>query len=594
MPTIQFKGKNIIWNHHLSVPYHTLEEIEELHFQPEKADLPDGKAGGNIIVEGDNLIALKALLPQYAGKVKCIYIDPPYNTGNENGIWVYNDNVNSPLINQWLGQEVGEDDLLKHDKWLCMMTPRLRLLRDLLTDDGVIIISIDDYEADHLKVIMGEIFGASNFIGLLPTIMNLKGNQDEFGFAGTHEYTLVYAKDKSLCTIGEFEIEDEGLEDWEEDGYGYFKKGANLKATGQNGPREKRQNLYYPLLYKDEKIHNISIEEYDPIYNKETKAFNDDYVNELKAKYEELGYTFILPISDGQKMSWRWQLSKMISEPHNIIVSESDDGFAIYKKQRSSLGEIPTKKPKSTFYKPEYSSGNGTNQLKDLFGDKVFPNPKPPQLIEDFILLASDEGDIVLDSFAGSGTTGHAICQLAKEGHGKRQFILDQMTEASDSAPDKNIAKDITRERNKLAIEKYDYDTGFKYYRVGNAIDPDAMLDGELPDYAAFAKYVYYLGTGEHLATVDKIDQSTHFVGTHGPKNFYLIYEQDFDTLSRLALNLHIAEEIIAHSQACPADSGRKRIVVYAPACFLDNEYLEEKQIEYVSIPYNLFSTSEE
>src|SRR5690554_3736954 len=154
MPTIQFKGKNIIWNHHLSVPYHTLEEVPELHFQADKAN-------GNLIVEGDNLIALKALLPEYAGKVNCIYIDPPYNTGDDNGSgkgWIYNDNVNSPLIQEWLKKEVGSDDLAKHDKWLCMMVPRLILLHDLLDNDGVILISINyKYEHANLKMICNEI-----------------------------------------------------------------------------------------------------------------------------------------------------------------------------------------------------------------------------------------------------------------------------------------------------------------------------------------------------------------------------------------------------------------------------------------------------
>lgn len=155
MPTLQFKGKNAIWNHHLSVPYHTLESETSLDFQPEKGS-------GNFIVEGDNLLALKALLPQYAGKIKCIYIDPPYNTGNEN--WVYNDNVNSPLIQEWLGKEVGRDDLTRHDKWLCMMVPRLKLLRELLSDDGVIFVSIDDEEQHNLRLIIDEIFGLDNFI----------------------------------------------------------------------------------------------------------------------------------------------------------------------------------------------------------------------------------------------------------------------------------------------------------------------------------------------------------------------------------------------------------------------------------------------
>jgi adenine-specific DNA-methyltransferase len=131
MPTLQFKGKNIIWNHHLGVPFHTLDEVPELHYKPEKTN-------GNMIIEGDNLIALKALLPQFTGKIKCIYIDPPYNTGNEG--WIYNDKTNSPLIKDWLGKQVGIDDLTKHDKWLCMMSPRLKLLRDLLSDDGAVFI----------------------------------------------------------------------------------------------------------------------------------------------------------------------------------------------------------------------------------------------------------------------------------------------------------------------------------------------------------------------------------------------------------------------------------------------------------------------
>ncbi len=255
-------------------------------------------------------------------------------------------------------------------------------------------------------------------------------------------------------------------------------------------------------------------------------------------------------------------------------------------------GKIYSRKDRSVINPPTVirsiaSTKTGTAELKSLFGKEVFDFPKSTKLLKEIFNYALKENDIILDSFAGSGTTMHAVNELNTEDGGNRKCILVQMTEESEQEPNKNIAKDITRERNKLAIEKYGYDTGFKYYRVGNAIDPDAMLDGELPNYAEFAKYVYYLGTGEHLADAGKIEQATHFVGTHGPKNFYLIYEQDFDTLSRLALNLHIAEEIIAHSQG-------KRIVVYAPACFLDNEYLEEKQIEYVSIPYNLFEKSEE
>ena len=155
MPTLGFKGRSIIWNHHLGIPYHALEEVSSLHYRPEAGS-------GHVIVEGDNLLALKALLPRYSGRVKCIYIDPPYNTGNEG--WAYNDKVNSPMIKEWLGRTVDKEDLTRHDKWLCMMVPRLRLLRELLRDDGVIFISIDDNEVHNLRTVMDEIFGEENFV----------------------------------------------------------------------------------------------------------------------------------------------------------------------------------------------------------------------------------------------------------------------------------------------------------------------------------------------------------------------------------------------------------------------------------------------
>lgn len=192
MPTLQFKGKNIIWNHHLSVPYHTLEEVSKLHFQPDKSN-------GNLIIEGDNLLALKALLPMYTGKVKVVCIDPPYNTGNEG--WVYNDNANSPLIKDWLGKEVGKDDLTRHDKWLCMMTPRLKLLRELLADDGVIFINIDDSEQHSLRQLMDELFGEENFITNVIWQKKYTQINDAEIFSENHDFILVYAKQKTCFEL---------------------------------------------------------------------------------------------------------------------------------------------------------------------------------------------------------------------------------------------------------------------------------------------------------------------------------------------------------------------------------------------------------
>ena len=296
-----------------------------------------------------------------------------------------------------------------------MMYPRLRLARNLLTDDGVIFISIDDYEVTNLKKLCDEVFGNDNFIGELPTIMNLKGNNDEFGFAGTHEYTIVYAKSKKICNLYHFPIEDETIEDWSEDEYGYYKQGANLKATGVNAPRIKRPNLYFPVFI-----------------DKNNKAYVTE--NDLPLQVSDAK---IFPITDGQEMSWRWEKKKFHNEAYNIIVNNNNGNYSIYKKQRPALGDIPTKKPKSTLYKPEYSSGNGTSQIKELFGSKVFANPKPLDLIKDFIHIGiGNNEEYVLDFFSGSATTANSIMNINNNDSGKRKYICVQLQEPLDNNND--------------------------------------------------------------------------------------------------------------------------------------------------------------
>ncbi len=537
MPTLQFKGKNIIWNHHLSVPYHTLEEVEELHFQAEKSN-------GNLIIEGDNLIALKALLPEYAGKVKCIYIDPPYNTGNEG--WVYNDKVNSPLINNWLGKTVGTDDLTRHDKWLCMMTPRLKMLRDLLSDDGAIYISTDKIEYSSIKILLDEIFGETNFVGTLIWRKKEGGGQADQFFATEHEYITVYRKTENFKWLDE-EIEADDSEFSYEDELGKYKT-VKLAKWGNTSRKEDRPKMHFPIFSEDGKKH--------------------------------------IPIApDGNLGRWRVGKKRMaILEAENLIeFKENRNGNIIpYEKVYFENGDLKTIKQRSIIYEIA-NTGDGTKILTELFGAKdVFENPKPVELINWILTYNTKEDDIILDSFAGTGTTMHAVNELNKEDGGNRKCILVQMKEDTDIEPNKNICEQVTRERNKLAIEKLGYESGFKYLKVGTAIDPEKMLDGQLPTYEQFAKYIYYLGTGEHLADAININDKNHFVGNHGAKAFYLIYEQDVETLTRLALNLSIAEDIVKNSP-------NKRRVIYAPACFLDSDYMEEKQIEFVSIPYNLF-----
>ena len=295
MPTLQFKGKNIIWNHHLSVPYHTLEEVENLHFQPEKSN-------GNLIIEGDNLIALKALLPEYAGKVKCIYIDPPYNTGNEG--WVYNDNVNSPLINEWLGKAVGTDDLTRHDKWLCMMTPRLFLLRDLLANDGVIFISIDDNALTYLRVLCDEIFGQHNFVAVLPRITK-KAGKTTGSIAKNNDYILVYKKDENL-ELADIEVDEDNYELEDE----YFLSRGHYKLS---------QTLDYGSI------------QYSPSLDYEIELDGFIFIPGGVTKEEMEKRQIRNPKSD---WCWRWspKLFKFGLENGFVEVKETKNGKRIYTK----------------------------------------------------------------------------------------------------------------------------------------------------------------------------------------------------------------------------------------------------------------------
>lgn len=412
------------------------EKIDELlstHIPilAEEPDLAINNGGEqNFLIEGDNLAALQLLEKTHKGKIDVIYIDPPYNTGNKD--FIYDDDY------------VEKEDEFRHSKWCSFIKKRLSIAKNLLKENGLIFISIDDNEQVDLRIICDEIFGDNNYIANLPTIMNLKGNQDEYGFAGTHEYTIVYAKNKNIGEIGLFKIDedDEEFSQWEKDEIGYFKKGANLKSTGVNAPREKRPNLFFPIFISPNGLFSV----------------DEELENSTK----------IYPITDGKEMSWRWGKEKFRKEQHNVIISQENGKFAIYKKQRPTIGDLPTKKPKSLFYKPEYSSGNGTAQLKDIFREKVFNNPKPVDLIIDFLRISSSPSSTILDFFAGSGTTGHAVLKLNAEDGGHRRFILCTNNE-------NNICRDITYQRLKTVITgkrkdgsvySYGMPGSLKYFKV--------------------------------------------------------------------------------------------------------------------------------
>lgn len=562
MPTLQFKGKNIIWNHHLSIPYHTLDEVEKLHFKPEKAD-------GNLIIEGDNLLALKALLPQYAGKVKCIYIDPPYNTGNEG--WVYNDNVNSPMLKEWLGKEVGKDDLTRHDKWLCMMVPRLRLLRELLAEKGVIFISCDDNELSSLLSLMNELLDEGNRVGVI--IWRNVTDNNPTNIAIEHEYVVCYAKQKdhidavwkSKVSAVKEQIVKIGNELNKQ-----FKKQDELQAAYTDWFRETKRYLgqldRYKYIDKDG-VYTGSQSVHNP--GKEGYRYNVIHPTTKKpCKQPLMGYRFPEPTM------------KDLLDKGKILFGEDESKIIELKVYAE---EFEDKLPSVI----ELDGRLGAYDLRELFPEnkKTFNNPKPIQLLKTILSYVLNDGDFVLDSFAGSGTTMHAVMDLNKEDGGNRKCIMIQMTEATEAEPKKNICKDITRERVKHAIDKYGYDSGFQYFKVGIPIDAETLLSGNLPTFKQFADYVYYLCTGESLKNKSAVNEKSYFVGEHGNSVIYLVYKQDFDELTRMALNLSMAEKIIA-------EHPKKKIIVYAPACFLEEDYMKEKNIDYVGIPYNLFRRS--
>jgi len=555
MPTLQFKGKNIIWNHHLSVPYHTLDEVNDLHFQSEKGN-------GNLIIEGDNLIALKALLPEYAGKVKCIYIDPPYNTGKEE--WVYNDKVNSPLLTEWFKSIIGKEDMTKHDKWLCMMVPRLKLLKELLSKDGVIFISLDNNEAFNFKIVMDEIFQEDNFLGVI--VLQTATDNNPTQISTEHEYMFCYSRDKDYQLNWEAKSKEADSIQTK-----YFE----LKSELNENLEEIQSRLRSWIRDNEDSLERTTHYNY---VDEKGIFYPGNSSNTRDGGYR---YDIIHPITRNvcskPTFGYRWpETTFWKAESMGDVLWGNDENTIPKIKKRL---ETVTSSLKSIIYEDGRSA---SKELELLFGKDFFKNPKSPKILKKVFEFVTQEDDIILDSFGGSGTTGQAVMQLNEEDGGNRRFILIQMRENSEEEPDKNICLEKTRKRIEKVITEYNLNNGFKYLKVGIAIDPEKMLEGHLPTYDQFAKYIYYLSTGEHLADIQNINEKIYFVGTHGAKAFYLIYEQDVETLTRLALNLSIAEYIIKNSP-------NKRRVIYAPACFLDSDYMEEKQIEFVSIPYNLF-----
>lgn len=562
MPTLDWMGKDRVVDYYHQVPYRILERI------PDKGVLDSyGSDCGNMIIHGDNLEALKSLLPEYEGQVDCIYIDPPYNTGEEK--WVYNDNVNDPRIQQWIGQVVGTEgqDLTRHDKWLCMMYPRLRLLKELLSDEGFIAVSINDVEVSNLGLLLDEIFGTGNRLACAPWRAEKSGGKEKTALRTGHEYIYFYQK-TDRCRIA-LEEKSTGKLDLK-DKFGKYRKGRELRKWGATSDRTDRPNGWFGIKAPDGSI-----------------AW--PYKN------------------DGTEGYWRWTKSK--KEMQNLLrdpeyahweMAPYDEGVAVNGQTERWVPYEKVRDEKKSFGWNTWLDGYGTNsdataELKALFGSKLFDTPKPISLVKWIVSLAYDDDAIILDSFAGSGTTAHAVLELNGEDEGLRRFILIEMMDYADT---------ITAERIRRAIAGYDnlspkksknapshFDAlggGFSFYELGPALfvddapsdasyhlitgshnGADNELDPTIPRLDVM-RYVWYTETKARFK--DRTDEHPYLMGEIGGVAYYFAWEPDSET----TLDYELLAQLPVRGETT---------VIYADRCVLDDGALNAMNVRYKQIP---------
>ncbi|MCC8994986.1 MAG: site-specific DNA-methyltransferase [Candidatus Contendobacter sp.] len=615
MPELDFKGKEFVYNHHLAIPHRPLVPHTD-------KSIGESRLDGNLIIHGDNLHALKALLPMYAGRVDCIFIDPPYNTGNEG--WCYNDNVNSPMLREWLkSNPVGIEDGLRHDKWLCMMWPRLRLLHELLSETGIIFVTLDDNEMPRFRSMMDEVFGDCCFIAQIIVQSNKRG-QTYKQIAKTHEYLLCYGKtfNNELA-----ELETEGVNLPEEDEYGKFSS-RELRNRNPKFGRKNRPNLFFPIF----------------AYPNLANEHGECPVSVVAAE----GAVAVLPFNSEEGEScWRWGVSKVetntIDQSTRVLFARTtrEGHWRIHEKYRKE-----TIKAKTIWNETKHISEQGTALLGELGLADRFQFPKPLGLLEDCLALATDEGALILDSFAGSGTTAHAVLSANAKDGGNRKFILVECEDYADTLTAERIRRIINgyafsgtqrkelhrenitftslRKADKLLdhvesirnLDGHRFDhikaevkdgalivTGekaiterveglggsFTFCTLGDAIDMDQMLTGEsLPAFEQLGMLLFHTATNEvapnplpteFVAGCGYLGESTQF-------HVWLIYRPDLEFLKsrEAALTLSRAEALVN------AKPGKKHCV-FAPAKFVSQKLLNEAHlpVEFAPLPFALY-----
>ncbi|WP_377291534.1 site-specific DNA-methyltransferase [Rhizobium sp. SG2393] len=530
MPTLDWIGKKAVVNHHREVPYRLIHCDKDMsHGDPD---------AGNLLVQGDNLEALKALLPYYAGKVKCIYIDPPYNTGNES--WVYNDNVNSPEIRAWLGSVVGKEaeDLSRHDKWLCMMYPRLRLLKEFLSDDGSIWVSVDDNESHYMKVILDEIFGRKNFIANVVWQKSYTANQTAKHISDNHDHLLAYAKDEDLLVIGKIARTPEQEKTFK---------------NPDNDPRGdwKAENLSAGKFYSEGQF---------PIIGPTGKSFlppKGRYWRCNQSQYEN--WLNDGRITFGLKGTGRPMLKKYLRE--------MDEGLKL-----SSWwphNENGSNKEASIHLKSIISEGN------------VFQTPKPEKLLKNIIQVSTSAGDMILDSFAGSGTSASAAHKLNRKwiaiemGEHARNHIAPRIEKVIENSDDGGVTSEVN----------WSGGGGFRFCTLG---EPLFDADGNVSPAVTFpnlAAHVFFCETGSPIPK--RADGASPLIGTFQNRAIYLLHSAEAVGVAREQAGNVLTGAVLEALPLPDKDFAGARIV-YAEGCTVPDDRLSALGVTFKQIPYQI------
>lgn len=529
MPVLDWIGKKAVVNHHRDVAYRLIH--------CDKAQSAGEADAGNLLVQGDNLEALKALLPYYAGKVKCIYIDPPYNTGNEN--WIYNDNVSSPEIEAWLGSVVGKEseDLSRHDKWLCMMYPRLRLLKDFLHTDGSIWVSIDDAEVHSLRALMDEIFGRPNFIA--SNIWQKRYSRENREAIGdVHEYLLVYARDPERFKatrnlVGLTEDQSKIYKNTNNDPRGRW-RGIPMTAQGY------RPNQMYEITTPAGVVHRPP----------EGRCWGM-----IEKEFEKLRAEGRIYFGKDGK-----------AQPSVIRYLSEVEGFV----------------PWTLWTHDEVGhTDEAKKEIREIFGTQTaFDTPKPTRLIERVVQIATKPGDLVLDSFAGSGTTGHAVLRFNDSPSTRRQFILVEMED--------NIARNVTARRLEHAISEATEMAsrgGFCFCTLGEPLFDASGNVNDVVTFSDLAAHVFFCDTGSPIPK--RASGSSPLIGTFRDRAIYLLFlPSSFSQPNGKAGNVLTASMLKSLPLPRPKFAGTR--VVYGEGCTVPDDRLAAAGVTFKQVPYQI------